>query len=114
MDASAPVAAVAQTATSLAGPTTFDVVYPFTILLVLALSIPAALLGINFVLARLAIGNRNNSPGKLTQVESGIANNIGTAEEKFSIKFYLVAMLFLAFDMMFRPVQPDELQGPTA
>jgi NADH-quinone oxidoreductase subunit A len=110
MDASAPVAAAAQTATPLAGPTTFDVVYPFTILLVLALSIPAALLGINFVLAKLAIGSRNNSPGKLTQVESGIANNIGTAEEKFSIKFYLVAMLFLAFDIEVAFLYPWAIQ----
>jgi uncharacterized protein (DUF983 family) len=31
------------------------------------------------------------------------------------IVFYPFArLLFLAFDMMFRPVQPDELQGPTA
>ena len=77
----------------------FDLVFPFTILLVLAASIPLALLGINFVLAKWAIGGRNSSPGKITQVESGISNNVGTAEEKFSIKFYLIAMLFLAFDI---------------
>lgn len=95
MDASAPVVAAA----AVHSQSTFDLVYPFTILLVLALSIPGALLGINFLLAKLAIGGRNMSPGKLTQIESGIANNVGTAEEKFSIKFYLIAMLFLAFDI---------------
>ena len=94
MDASAPAVAVAAS-----GQTTFDLVYPLTILLLLALSIPLALLAINFLLARFAIGGRNDSPGKLTQVESGIDNNVGTAQEKFSIKFYLVAMLFLAFDI---------------
>jgi len=31
------------------------------------------------------------------------------------ILFYPFArLLFLAFDMMFRPVQPEELAGPTA
>ncbi len=79
--------------------TTFDHVYPLTVLVLLAVSVPAALLGINFVLAKFAVGSHNMNPGKLTQVESGIANNVGTAEEKFSIKFYLIAMLFLAFDI---------------
>ncbi len=98
MDASAPAAAVA-TVTGAPAQSMFDLVFPFTILLVLAASIPLALLGINFVLAKWAIGGRNSSPGKITQVESGISNNVGTAEEKFSIKFYLIAMLFLAFDI---------------
>ncbi len=97
----AGTAAVTPThaASMVPGGTVFDTVYPLTILLLLSLSIPAALLGINFFLARWAVGSKNSSPGKITQVESGIANNIGNAGEKFSIKFYLVAMLFLAFDI---------------
>ena len=77
----------------------FDLLYPFTILLLLALSIPAALLGLNYVLSKWAVGFQNLNPGKLTQIESGIASSVGTAQEKFSIKFYLVAMLFLVFDI---------------
>ena len=84
----------------MAGPQTmFDLLYPFTMLLLLALSIPAALLGLNYVLSKWAVGFQNLNPGKLTQIESGIANSVGTAQEKFSIKFYLVAMLFLVFDI---------------
>jgi NADH-quinone oxidoreductase subunit A len=37
-------------------------------------------------------------PRKLAPYECGI-NPIGTARERFSVKFYLVAMLFLLFDI---------------
>ena len=110
MDAATPVA-TAVVAQGLAGPQSmFDLLYPFTMLLLLALSIPALLLTLNFILAKWAVGFRNVNPGKLTPIESGIGNSIGTAEEKFSIKFYLVAMLFLAFDIEVAFLYPWAIQ----
>jgi NADH-quinone oxidoreductase subunit A len=115
MDAVSPavapaLATVAQAAVVTPTNSVFDTVYPLTVLALLALSIPLALLGINFVLARWTIGSKNSNPGKITQVESGIANSFGSAEEKFSIKFYLVAMLFLAFDIEVAFLYPWAIQ----
>jgi NADH-quinone oxidoreductase subunit A len=31
--------------------------------------------------------------------ECGLSTTVGTANERFSVKFYLVAMIFLAFDI---------------
>ncbi len=107
MDVASSVATAVPAATP---QSMFDLVFPFTVLLLLALSIPLALLGINFVLSRWVIGDRNNSPGKMTQVESGIANNVGSAGEKFSLKFYLIAMLFLAFDIEVAFLYPWAIQ----
>jgi NADH-quinone oxidoreductase subunit A len=44
------------------------------------------------------LGVRNPSARKLAPYECGV-NPIGTARERFSVKFYLVAMLFLLFDI---------------
>jgi NADH-quinone oxidoreductase subunit A len=44
------------------------------------------------------MGVRKPSPRKLAPYECGI-DPVGTARERFSVKFYLVAMLFLLFDI---------------
>src|SRR5688572_25687253 len=44
------------------------------------------------------LGVRNPNPRKLAPYECGI-DPVGTARERFSVKFYLVAMLFLLFDI---------------
>ncbi len=44
------------------------------------------------------LGVRNPTPEKLTPYESGM-KPIGTARDRFSIQFYIVAMLFLLFDI---------------
>ena len=108
--ASTAVATAANAAVVAPTNSVFDTVYPLTILVLLSMSIPLALLGINFVLARWAVGSNNTNPGKITQVESGIANSFGSAEEKFSIKFYLIAMLFLAFDIEVAFLYPWAIQ----
>lgn len=108
--ASTAVATAANAAVVAPTSSVFDTVYPLTILALVSLSIPLALLGINFVLARWAVGSKNTNPGKITQVESGIANSFGSAEEKFSIKFYLIAMLFLAFDIEVAFLYPWAIQ----
>jgi NADH-quinone oxidoreductase subunit A len=44
------------------------------------------------------MGVKKPSPRKLSPYECGVTP-IGTARERFSVKFYLVAMLFLLFDI---------------
>jgi NADH-quinone oxidoreductase subunit A len=82
-----------------ASPSMFDTVYPLTILILLGLAIPGALMSLNIVLSRWAHGEHNRNPGKDQPVESGLPLAVGGSGEKFSVKFYLIAMLFLAFDI---------------
>ena len=91
-------------------PTTFDIVFPLTILVILALGLPTALFGLNVVLSKWAVGFNNQNPAKNESYESGLGARYGTATEKFSIKFYLVAMLFLAFDIEVAFLYPWALQ----
>ncbi|HKV72510.1 MAG TPA: NADH-quinone oxidoreductase subunit A [Gemmatimonadales bacterium] len=44
------------------------------------------------------VGPRRPTPVKLAPYESGMPP-LGSAHERFSIKFYLVAMLFIVFDI---------------
>ena len=50
------------------------------------------------VIGSLILGMRKPTPEKLTPYECGM-QPVGTARERFSVKFYLVAMLFLLFDI---------------
>ncbi len=103
MDVQGPVAAMAAASSSEAdavlGGSTFDLVYPLTVLVLLAAAIPTLLYVANMVLSRLAHGHGTSTAGKNEPVESGLPVSVGGAGEKFSIKFYLIAMLFLAFDI---------------
>jgi NADH-quinone oxidoreductase subunit A len=45
------------------------------------------------------VGPRRLTPAKLTTYESGIQHVVGRARERFSVKFYLVAILFILFDV---------------
>ncbi|MBI4381742.1 MAG: NADH-quinone oxidoreductase subunit A [candidate division NC10 bacterium] len=60
------------------------------------------LLAAGFALATLflssALGPRRPSKDKLSTYECGI-DPVGSARERFSVKFYLVAMLFIIFDI---------------
>ena len=80
-------------------PTLFDIVFPLTILILIGIAIPAGMLIANHVLSRWALGRKIGNPGKSEPVESGLSATVGTANERFSVKFYLIAMLFLAFDL---------------
>src|SRR5690606_14147246 len=59
-------------------------------------------MGIGFaatnVLISLWIGPKRTGPGKETTYESGMAP-IGTTRQRFNVRFYLVAILFVAFDV---------------
>ena len=89
--------AAADTANQL--PSTFDIVFPLTILLVIGLAIPTGMVVLNHFLSRMAHGTRNTSPGKHVPYEAGISATVGGSDERISVKFYLIAMLFLAFDL---------------
>jgi len=66
---------------------------PILILVVLA----TLFAGGSMVISAL-LGPRRPTPEKLSPYECGI-EPVGTARERFSVKFYLVAMLFIIFDM---------------
>ena len=50
------------------------------------------------VIGSFVLGMRKPSLAKLAPYECGM-NPVGTARDRFSVKFYLVAMLFLLFDI---------------
>ena len=54
--------------------------------------------GIVSLVMSYVFGVKNPNPTKLSPYECGM-NPIGNARERFSVKFYLVAMLFLLFDI---------------
>ena len=90
---------VLPAAEAAASSSVFSTVMPLTLLVIMGLAIPGALLGANWVLSRALHGRKNTNPAKESQYESGLPIVIGDAGERFSVKFYLVAMLFLAFDI---------------
>jgi NADH-quinone oxidoreductase subunit A len=73
----------------------FDLVtyYPIFIYLVLILGFA----GSSLLMAQ-TIGPRHDTPVKLMPYESGM-DPVGDARQRFDIRFYLVAILFLVFDV---------------
>src|SRR5882762_10470753 len=75
-------------------PTTYPELYfPVVVQIVIAIAVAAGLIG-----ASTLLGKRARSPLKDTPYESGMAP-IGSARERFSVKFYLVGMIFILFDI---------------
>ena len=65
----------------------------------LAIQILAALaLAVGMVSASFFVGKHKNSRTKLGTYESGM-DPVGDARGRFSVRFYLVAMLFILFDV---------------
>jgi NADH-quinone oxidoreductase subunit A len=60
---------------------------------IIAIAVAAGLIG-----ASTLLGKRGKSPLKDTPYESGMAP-VGSARERFSVKFYLVGMIFILFDI---------------
>ena len=58
----------------------------------------AALIGLALVVAPFLIAYRNPDPEKLSAYECGF-NAFDDARMKFDIRFYLVAILFIIFDL---------------
>jgi NADH-quinone oxidoreductase subunit A len=67
--------------------------YPVLMFLVVVLGFAAA----NLVLTHL-LGPHHKTPVKQMPYESGM-DPIGTARQRFDVKFYLIAILFLVFDV---------------
>lgn len=58
----------------------------------------AGLLATGIVLLSWILGHRKPTRAKLSPYECGMVP-VGDARERFSVKFYLVAMLFIIFDV---------------
>lgn len=60
------------------------------------------LIGLGFaigtIVASLAIGPSRTGPGKSTPYESGM-NPVGDTRRRFNVRFYIVAMIYLVFDV---------------
>jgi NADH-quinone oxidoreductase subunit A len=72
--------------------------YPESYFPILVQVLVAALIGAGLIGASFALGKRARSPLKDTPYESGMAP-VGSARERFSVKFYLVGMIFILFDI---------------
>jgi NADH-quinone oxidoreductase subunit A len=58
----------------------------------------ALVVGLALALLSTFAGPKRNRETKLMPYESGM-DPVGTARERFSVKFYLIAMLFIVFDI---------------
>jgi NADH-quinone oxidoreductase subunit A len=65
---------------------------------VLMMFLAAGFIGAAAVLVGALLGPKKPTPDKLAAYESGIPA-AGTARERFPVHFYLVAMLFIIFDI---------------
>jgi NADH-quinone oxidoreductase subunit A len=75
-------------------PETYPQTYfPVLVQIVIAMAVAAGLIGVSALL-----GKRSKSPQKDTPYECGMAP-VGSARERFSVKFYLVGMIFILFDI---------------
>src|ERR1700728_284518 len=75
-------------------PTTYaETWFPVLIQIVIAIAVAGAMIGLSALL-----GRRVRDPVKMMPYESGMLP-VGNARERFSVKFYLVAMVFILFDI---------------
>jgi len=75
-------------------PTSYpDTYFPVLVQVAIAIVVAAALVAISML-----VGKRVRNRVKDSPYESGIAPT-GTARERFSVKFYLVAIVFILFDI---------------
>ena len=66
---------------------------PIMLLLLIALAF-----GLGSIVLSSIVGQKKPTPMKLAPYECG-CEPVGTAQERFSIKFYLVAVTFIVFDL---------------
>jgi NADH-quinone oxidoreductase subunit A len=75
-------------------PTSYsDTYFPVLVQVVIAVAVAAGLVAISFLLGQRVRNRVKDSP-----YESGIAPT-GSARDRFSVKFYLVAIVFILFDI---------------
>ncbi|HYP14685.1 MAG TPA: NADH-quinone oxidoreductase subunit A [Bryobacteraceae bacterium] len=71
----------------------YEVYFPVLVQVILAAAVACGLVG-----GGLLLGKRVRTTAKDTPYESGMIPT-GNARERFSVKFYLVAMVFILFDI---------------
>jgi NADH-quinone oxidoreductase subunit A len=75
-------------------PTTYaETWFPVLLQIIIAMGVAGAMIGLSSIL-----GQRVRDLVKSTPYESGM-QPVGNARERFSVKFYLVAMVFILFDI---------------
>ena len=75
-------------------PTTYaETYFPVLVQILIALAVAVGMIGASAVLGRKVKDKVKDSP-----YESGMTP-VGSARERFSVKFYLVAMVFILFDI---------------
>jgi NADH-quinone oxidoreductase subunit A len=75
-------------------PTTYaETWFPVLVQIIIAIGVAGAMIGLSALL-----GRRVRDSIKSTPYESGMTP-VGNARERFSVKFYLVAMVFILFDI---------------
>ncbi len=75
-------------------PTTYaETWFPVLIQIIIAVGVATAMIGLSAIL-----GRRLKDRVKSMPYESGMVP-VGNARERFSVKFYLVAMVFILFDI---------------
>lgn len=74
-----------------------NVAFGIALVLFLAMAVAIAMPGLHALLGRARV----RTAAKVDSYEAGIAmeSRVGTARERFSVKFYLVALLFIIFDV---------------
>lgn len=68
--------------------------FSFIVIVLLAFIIPTVILVLSSFL-----GKNKETATKMESYESGIKNVVGSVKERFSIRFYLIAILFIIFDV---------------
>jgi NADH-quinone oxidoreductase subunit A len=67
--------------------------FPVLVQILIAIAVASAMIGLSAI-----VGRHVRDPIKSSPYESGM-KPVGTARERFSVKFYLVAMVFILFDI---------------
>lgn len=84
-----------------------DTYIPFMVMILVGIIFGAS----NIVLAEI-LGPKKSTRAKLSTYESGM-EPIKTARERFTVKFYLVAMMFILFDIEIVFMYPWAVQFKT-
>lgn len=74
-------------------PTYAQSYFPVLLQILIAMAVAGGMIGASYLL-----GKRVKNKVKDTPYESGMVP-VGSARERFSVKFYLVAMIFILFDI---------------
>lgn len=71
--------------------------FSILVLICFSLVVTFAMVGINKLLGRRAVGDRQTAK-KFETYESGV-KGIGDAHQQFSVRYYLIGIIFLIFDV---------------